>query len=110
MTHSYDGTIRFWDVDTGQQLRTIYGHSTIIKSIAFSPDGEKIASGSGDGTVLLWKISSTQRPEDVNGDGVVNIQDLVVVANAFGEAEPDINGDGVVNIQDLVIVAQAFGE
>ena len=45
---------------------------------------------------------------DVNGDGVVNIQDLVIVANAFGKAEPDVNGDGVVNIQDLVIVAQNF--
>ena len=45
---------------------------------------------------------------DVNGDGVVNILDLVIVANAFGEAEPDLNGDGVVNIQDLVIVANAF--
>ena len=45
---------------------------------------------------------------DVNGDGVVNIQDLVIVANAFGEAAPDLNGDGVVNILDLVIVANAF--
>ncbi len=45
---------------------------------------------------------------DVNADGVVNVLDLVIVANAFGEAEPDLNGDGVVNIQDLVIVANAF--
>ena len=45
---------------------------------------------------------------DINGDSVVNIQDLVIVANALGEAEPDLNGDGVVNIQDLVIVANAF--
>ncbi|MYB02370.1 hypothetical protein F4X90_22245 [Candidatus Poribacteria bacterium] len=45
---------------------------------------------------------------DVNGDGVVNIQDLVIVANALGKAEPDLNGDGVVNIQDLVIVANNF--
>ncbi|MXV75359.1 hypothetical protein F4Z99_13945, partial [Candidatus Poribacteria bacterium] len=45
---------------------------------------------------------------DVNADGFVNVLDLVVVANAFGEAEPDLNGDGVVNIQDLVIVANAF--
>ena len=43
---------------------------------------------------------------DVNGDGVVNIQDLVIVANAFGEAEPDLNGDGTVNVLDLVSVAQ----
>jgi hypothetical protein len=45
---------------------------------------------------------------DINGDGVVNILDLVAVANAFGKAEPDLNGDGVVNILDLVIVANAF--
>ncbi len=45
---------------------------------------------------------------DVNGDGVVNILDLVIVANALGENEPDLNGDGVVNIQDLVVVANAF--
>ena len=45
---------------------------------------------------------------DVNSDGVVNIQDLVILANALGKAEPDLNGDGVVNIQDLVILANAF--
>ena len=47
---------------------------------------------------------------DLNGDGVVNILDLVIVANAFGEAEPDLNGDGIVNILDLVIVANAFDD
>ena len=45
---------------------------------------------------------------DVNDDGVVNILDLVLVANGFGNAEPDINGDGIVNILDLVVVANAF--
>ena len=50
----------------------------------------------------------TEPSPDVNGDGEVNILDLVAIANAFGGAEPDLNGDGVVNIQDLVIVANAF--
>ncbi len=59
-----------------------------------------------DGEIYLK--AATPPTADVNGDGVVNIQDLVIVANAFGEAEPDLNGDGVVNIQDLVIVANAF--
>ena len=59
-----------------------------------------------DGEIYLK--AETLPTADVNGDGVVNIQDLVIVANAFGEAAPDLNADGVVNIQDLVIVANAF--
>jgi PKD repeat protein len=53
--------------------------------------------------------------EDVNADGLVNIIDLVTVAQAFGRAgapagSADINGDGVVNIFDLVTVASHFGQ
>ena len=59
-----------------------------------------------DGEIYLK--AETPPTADVNGDGIVNILDLVAVANAFGEATPDLNGDGVVNIQDLVIVANAF--
>ena len=54
----------------------------------------------------------TDNPFDINGDGEVNILDLVLVANAFGESnlKADVNGDGEVNILDLVAVANAFGE
>lgn len=50
--------------------------------------------------------------EDVNNDGLVNIQDLVLVASAFGAAQhpSDVNRDGIVNILDLVRVANRFGE
>ena len=46
---------------------------------------------------------------DVNGDGVVNILDLVAVANGIGKTEPDVNGDGIVNILDLVVIAKELG-
>lgn len=53
-------------------------------------------------------------PWDVNADGTVNIQDLVLVASEFGQSgealKGDINGDGTVNILDLVLVSSHFGE
>jgi hypothetical protein len=49
-------------------------------------------------------------PADVNGDGKVNILDLVQVANGLGKSTPDPNGDGVVNVLDLVFVTQQFSE
>ena len=52
-------------------------------------------------------------PEDVNTDGIVNIQDLVFVASAFGQgadSNSDVNSDDKVDILDLVRVAGQFGE
>ena len=63
-----------------------------------------------DGEIYLKAESEVETPPtaDVNGDGVINVLDLVLVANALGEKSPDLNGDGIVNILDLVIVANAF--
>jgi hypothetical protein len=53
-------------------------------------------------------------PWDVNSDGTVNVQDLVLVANEVGQSgeslKADVNGDGTVDIRDLVLVASHFGE
>jgi hypothetical protein len=55
--------------------------------------------------------------EDVNKDGTVNIQDLVLVASALGQPgnrnalqNPDVNRDGTVNVLDLVRVSNSFGK
>ena len=57
----------------------------------------------------LGRMVNSPYREDLNFDGVVNILDLVIVANALGDSiGPDLNGDDVVNILDLVIVANAL--
>ena len=64
--------------------------------------------------VLTITTTITPVPSDVNADGVVNILDLVKVANQFGEIGDglvgDVNMDGRVNILDLVKVSSRFGK
>lgn len=61
-------------------------------------------------------VYSEEINTDVNGDGEVNILDLVRIAASFGQpvsaenAVADVNGDGEINILDLVRVAQDFGK
>ena len=59
-----------------------------------------------DGEIYL----TTKSFADVNGDGKVNVLDLIQVANGLGKSAPDPNGDGVVNILDLVFVVQQFSQ
>lgn len=53
---SVDATAIIWNPNTGKRLKTLTGHTGGISSIAFSPDGKTLASGSSDGTILLWDI------------------------------------------------------
>ncbi len=113
----YDRTVRLWDVKTGTLKNILHGHFGAVEDLEYSPDGTTLASASHDGTVLLWNFAPTPTepdriPADVNSDGKVNIQDMVLVASNFGqtgENHADVNGDGKVNIADLVLVAGALG-
>ena len=48
--------IRLWEVATGENIATFWGHSTDVQDLAFSPDGTLLVSGSYDGTLLLWDM------------------------------------------------------
>ena len=62
-----DDSIRIWDTDTGHEIRTIKGHSNSINSVAFSPDGKQIVSGSEDKTIKLWDASTGQEIRTFSG-------------------------------------------
>jgi hypothetical protein len=66
----FDRTIRLWDASTGELLDQYEGHGPMnrrhaaaaIETLAVSPTGKFLASGAGDGSVLVWNASTRPQP------------------------------------------------
>ena len=53
---THENEIRLWDAATGEEVQHFRGHNSGVTSLAFSPDGTRLASGLGNGIVLLWEV------------------------------------------------------
>jgi hypothetical protein len=73
----------------------------------------RFAGGIGDEPPALGlpRLQACSLPGDLNGDGVVDLNDLLMLLKAWGECPPgdcpaDLNGDGVVDVLDLLILLE----
>ena len=56
-----------WDATSGEELKSLAGHTDAVLSVAFSPDGSRIISGSYDNTVRVWDATSGEELRSLAG-------------------------------------------
>ena len=52
-----DKAVKIWDANNGKELHTLKGHTGSVRSVSYSPDGQRIASGSYDTRLKIWDAS-----------------------------------------------------
>jgi WD40 repeat protein len=64
---SWDGTLRVWDLETGQSVRTLQGHTNWVHAVAVTPNGDCAISASSDHTLRVWDLESGQSVRTLEG-------------------------------------------
>jgi hypothetical protein len=88
------------------------------KSVSISSDGSTVLVGAvydndngiDSGSAYIFDIDGSDCP-DINGDGYVNVSDLLAVIDQWGLtfSPADLNFDGIVDVSDLLIVVGNWG-
>ena len=60
-------SIKLWNVETGEEIRTLQGHDGWVYSLNFSPDGKTLVSCSADNTIKLWNVETGQEIRTLKG-------------------------------------------
>lgn len=94
---SFDSTVKLWDPETSRARLTLAKHTALVYAIAWSPDGDLIASGASDNTVHLWSArdGSLVRSLPTSG-GVFDLQ-----FSASGNRLAVATADAGVTVVDL---------
>jgi uncharacterized repeat protein (TIGR01451 family) len=106
LTFGWNGLGYGWNTSS---VPTCYGQGYTITAVATIPTGSNMLS---QGNMVVRIMG------DVNGDGLVNMKDIALVARAFGSTPTspnwnfaaDLNRDGLVNMKDMALVARNFGK
>ncbi len=66
---SFAACCRLWDVESGSCVNTLTHHTQPVYSVAFSPNGEYLASGSFDRDLHIWSVKDGSLLKTFHGQG-----------------------------------------
>ena len=87
--------IKVYDPDTGNVLATLTNHSVPVTTLAYSPDGKVLASGSLDATVRIWDPAASKQLSVLQGH---QKRVVAVTFSPDGKLVASIGGDGIVRV------------
>ena len=59
-----DSIVKLWDGRTGEFVHNFRGHTSVVTSLAFSPDSKRLVSGCRDKTVKVWDVTKLESLPD----------------------------------------------
>jgi WD40 repeat protein/serine/threonine protein kinase len=62
-----DGEVKVWNARTGQETLTLHGHANWVLTVAFSPDGRRLATAGLDSYVKLWDLTTGRETLTLRG-------------------------------------------
>ena len=93
-----DNTVRIWNIANGEVIYTLTGHSGHVRSVAFSPDGQTLASGSEDNTINLWDVTTGKKVYTLKG----HLNDVSSVAfSPDGQTLASGSKDSTIKLWDV---------
>ncbi|WP_414567827.1 WD40 repeat domain-containing protein [Nostoc sp. CCY 9925] len=92
--------LQLWDVSRKKVIHFLAGHNDPINSVAFSPDGQTLASGSRDGSVKLWDVQSGKELLTLSNQSDDGFCDPVtcVAFSSDGKTLVSSSEDGIIQI------------
>ena len=99
---SVDHTVKLIDTKKWRPIRTLEGHDAWVKSVAFSPDGMRLATGGKDQSIRLWNLSTGDEIAALYGMGKSGA--FLRFPDGRWTATPDVLKNSVYLVKDLKVL------